>query len=45
MSKDASRRDRDPIGDSFPNDYLEALILFVIGLGLFSVVVLVAKCS
>ena len=25
----------DPIGDRFPNDWLEALILFVAGIGVF----------
>lgn len=29
----------DELGDSFPNDYLEVAILFVVGLGLFGSVV------
>ncbi len=42
--RDANRKPRkpskkphspDPIGDSFPNDWLEALILFVAGVGVF----------
>ena len=37
--KDANRKQRkpspDPVGDSFPNDWLEALILFVAGVGVF----------
>ena len=30
---------KDEIGDSFPNDYLEAVILFVVGVAMFGSVV------
>jgi hypothetical protein len=34
--KDANQKPRrDEVGDSFPNDWLEALILFAAGLGVF----------
>lgn len=29
------KRREDELGDSFPNDWLEALILFVVGIGIF----------
>ena len=29
------RKKKDEIGDSFPNDYLEVIILFVCGVGIF----------
>ena len=29
------KRRHDDLGDSFPNDYLEAAILFVVGLAMF----------
>ena len=36
---DSIRRRSDDLGDSFPNDYLEVAILFVVGLALFGSVI------
>ena len=33
------RKKKDDIGDSFPNDWVEALILFVCGVGIFGSVI------
>ena len=33
------RRRHDELGDSFPNDWLEAAILFVVGVAMFGSVV------
>lgn len=33
------KRRHDDLGDSFPNDYLEAAILFVVGLAMFGSVI------
>ena len=33
------RRRHDELGDSFPNDWLEAVILFVVGVAMFGSVV------
>ena len=33
------KRRHDELGDSFPNDYLEALILFVVGVAMFGSVI------
>ena len=33
------KQSRDDIGDRVPNDWLEAVILFIVGLGLFGSVI------
>jgi len=33
--KSPKRESKDDVGDSFPNDWLEALIIFVAGVGVF----------
>ena len=40
MKDESPRREsKDEVGDSFPNDILEAVILFVVGLGIFGSVI------
>jgi len=40
MKDESPRREsKDEVGDSFPNDILEAAILFVVGLGIFGSVI------
>ena len=34
-----SRGSKDELGDSFPNDWLEAAVLFVVGVAMFGSVV------
>ena len=34
-----SRKEIDEVGDSFPNDWLEATILFVVGVAMFGSVI------
>jgi hypothetical protein len=38
-AKQRAKPSKDDIGDAFPNDWIEALILFVAGIGIFGGIV------